>query len=163
MSGLRGWVLLGVFAALSAFALVQWRAADVARLELSDYRGAVERDRRLEAEKAGRELKRLRDEQTGILDAEIQRRKAAEADVGRAAAAGRGLQQQLAAARARYAVAAPGAAGECQAASAAVAVLADLLGRCSERRRELARFADESYAAGRVCERLADSEVTPGE
>lgn len=162
MSRLWGWGVLALFAALGAFALGQWLEAGAVRLELAEYRGEVERDRRQAAESAGRELRRLRDEQREILDDEIQRRKAAEADAVRAAAAGRGLQQQLAATRARFAATSADAAGEREAAGAAIMVLTELLGSCSERRRELAQFADESHAAGKLCERLADAEVGEG-
>ena len=45
----------------------------------------------------------------------------------------------------------PAAARQCQAAGAANAVLAELLGQCADRRIDLARYADETRAAGIEC------------
>lgn len=152
-------VLLGALAVLGGLVLKEWRSAAQAQLELSELRGRVQRERREEAEQVGRELVRLRDQYKEVMDVEIGKRKAAEADAGRAALAGRGLQQQLIATRARFAAATADTAGERETAAATIAVFAELLGRCSERRRELARFADDSHAAGRLCEQLADVET----
>lgn len=94
-------------------------------------------------------------------DAEVIVRRQAEADARRAFAAGVGLQQQLAVVRAAYVSSHTDAADERASAGEAVAMLADLLGRCSERRRELARFADEAHSAGQLCERAFDSLTPP--
>lgn len=94
-------------------------------------------------------------------DAEVLIRRQAEADARRAVAAGVGLQQQLAAVRAAYVSSHTDTAAERASAGEAVALLADLLGRCSERRRELARFADEAHGAGQLCERAFDAVTTP--
>lgn len=97
-------------------------------------------------------LQEIVDEQTRKLDQ-------ARADAAAAAAAGQRLRAQLAAYRR--------AAGQDSAATAirsatdtAASVLADVLGRCSERREELARYADAAREAGATCER-AYGALTP--
>ena len=89
-----------------------------------------------------------------VLDAEHIQRQALAAARARADARARGLHDQLAVTRAAFAalVAHDSAASqECRAAAAAGAVCTELLGRCSDRRRELAQFAEDSNLAGQTC------------
>lgn len=51
----------------------------------------------------------------------------------------------------------PATAGNCQAAEAVTGVLADLLGRATDRASVLADLADRSRAAGQACEAIYDS------
>lgn len=85
-------------------------------------------------------------------DAEQIRRVAAETALRRADAAGRGLRDELQATVAWARGLDSTLASERQAAGQAVAVLADLLGRCDSRRRELAEFADRAASAGQACQ-----------
>ncbi|MDT8998334.1 DUF2514 family protein [Paucibacter sp. APW11] len=87
---------------------------------------------------------------------------AAQHDRDRAAAASRSLREQLATERARAtsASADPEATEGCRAAAASAAMLADLLGRCSGRRRELAEYADRARIAGQFCEQSYEA-LTP--
>lgn len=99
-------------------------------------------------------------------DAELLRRQAAEAAARRATAAVSGLSGELAATKAAFAAdafaadAAASAAGRASAAQA-ITVLADMLGQCSERRRELASYADAAAGAGQACEQSYDALTPP--
>jgi hypothetical protein len=86
-------------------------------------------------------------------DAEIKKREAAEAARRRADVNARSLRDDLQATRAELAALKddPFASPRCKAAAASGAMCADLLGRCSERRRELAEFAESSARAGELC------------
>lgn len=105
------------------------------------------------ARAAGRITKTIQEAQ----DAEHIRRIDAEAAARRAAAATVGLRDELAATRAAVEALDWQLASSRKTAAATVAVLTDLLGQCSERRRELAQYADAAAAAGRVCERTANA------
>ena len=96
------------------------------------------------------------------LDAENLARLDVQAAARRAAVADNSLRGALAraASRARAASADTAATEEREAALAAVPVLTELLGRCSERRLELARFADDARVAGQTCERAYDALTT---
>lgn len=98
-----------------------------------------------------------------ILDAESIARADLQAAARRAAVADSSLRGELArlAGRARAAGADPAATAEREAALAAVPVLTGLLDQCSQRRTELARFADESRLAGQTCERAYDALIAP--
>lgn len=91
--------------------------------------------------------RRLAAQQKATQDAEIQTRKA-RTDAGAAAGAAERLRQQLVAVRAA------GASASNPAASGASATdrLADLLGQCVDRYREVAAAADRAVIAGRTCE-----------
>lgn len=118
-----------------------------------------ERQERAQALATGIEQARLADLQTittqrEALNAAQTKTDDLQRDRDRAAAASRSLRDQLATERARATAAAadPQAAEGCRAAGASAAVLAELLGRCSDRRRELADYADRSRIAGELCQ-----------
>lgn len=85
----------------------------------------------------------------------------ARADAAAAAAAGGRLRAKLAAIQ-RSAGSDTTAAAIRSATGTAAAVLADVLGRCSERREDLARYADAARESGRACERAYDALTPPG-
>lgn len=88
------------------------------------------------------------------LDADHLHQKAVAAAARRADAEHRRLRDELAVARAAFAALAAhdsAAAQECRATAQTAAVCTDLLGQCSERRRELADFAEGSASAAAVC------------
>jgi hypothetical protein len=92
-----------------------------------------------------------------IGDAETIRRKAAEAALHRADAAGQRLHNELQSTRAWARNLDSTLAGERAATLAAVDLLTELHGRCSQERRSISRFADEAAAAGKTCERAFDA------
>lgn len=94
-------------------------------------------------------LQEIVNEQTLKLDA-------ARADAAAATAAGQRLRAQLAAYR-RTAGQDSTSAAIRSATSTSASVLADLLSRCSERREELAQYADIARGAGKTCERAYDA------
>lgn len=94
-------------------------------------------------------LQEIVDDQTLKLDA-------ARADAAAATAAGQRLRAQLAAYR-RAAGQDSTSAAVRSATDTATSVLADLLSRCSERREELAQYADTARGAGKTCERAYDA------
>lgn len=155
----------------SAFALAGFHAmqaanarADAAkvRTEFADYRAAAQRQAREATEAHALETARRIKVQSEVVHAEALKTQAAAADGVRAAAADSGLRNETArlAARGRAAAGDPALAADRQAAGATEAVLAELLGRCSERRRELAGYADSARIAGETCERAYDA-LTP--
>lgn len=148
-------------------AVWQWREATAADGRARIANGAAraaQQAQRDEAKARGVERARADKLQEALNEAHT-KRLAAEADARRAAVADVGLRGELArlAARARAAAQDPAAAAEREAALAAVPVLTELLGRCSERRTELARYADDARLAGRLCERAYDAlTIYPG-
>lgn len=120
---------------------------------------ATERERLATAQTKAVEAARTEERRTNFrrqetLDANHLHQQAVTAALRRADAAARSLRDQLAVTRAAFdALTAHDSAAsqECRAAAQAGAVCADLLGRCSERRRELAVFAEGSASAGAVC------------
>ncbi|RZJ08025.1 MAG: DUF2514 family protein [Rubrivivax sp.] len=140
------------------------RRADTFKTERDSARGQVTAERTARAEDAAERrkeqvlAKRLQENR----DAEIIARRQVEADSRRAAVADSSLRGELArlASRARAAGQDSAVAGEREAALSAVPVLTELLGRCSERRTELARYADDARVAGQVCQRAYDA-LTP--
>jgi len=93
------------------------------------------------------------------MNAEVEQRTAAEAARRKSDAAAVRLRDQLQATRAELAdlQADPGTSESCKAAAATGAVCADLLGQCSDRRRELAAFAESSARAGDLCVRTYEA------
>lgn len=105
-------------------------------------------------EQARTEERRTNFRRQETLDADHLHQQAVQAALRRSDAAARSLRDQLAVTRAAFTalVAHDSAASEeCRAAAQAGAVCTDLLGQCSERRRELALFAEGSASAGAVC------------
>lgn len=150
--------LLGLALAAALLGLAwHWRQASQARISLAEFKATHERQAREALQDQQTRFQRTLKTQQEALDAEQIKRVAAEGDARRAVAAGLGLQQQLAATRDRFAAGDPEAAGRCQAAGETAAMLAELLGRCSERRRELAIFADRAYGAGALCQQLSEA------
>lgn len=146
-------LIVAIAALLGAgFAGWSWRGAEVAELqrqhaqELADARGKA-------LAEAARITHRIQEAQ----DAEHIKRKDAEAAARRSVAAAISLRAELDATREHVAGLDWELASSRETARATVAVLTDLLGQCSERRRELAQFADEAAAAGRLCERSFDA------
>lgn len=90
-------------------------------------------------------------------DAEHLKRKDAEASARRAVSAAVSLRTELAATREHVSGLDWELASSRETAAATVAMLTDLLEQCSDRRRELAQFADEAASAGRLCERSFDA------
>lgn len=103
-----------------------------------------------------------RTNQAEAVHAEVLKTQAARAAAARDSAAARSLHSELArvAARGRAAAADPSASADGQAAATASAVLADLLGQCSQRRSELASYADSARIAGETCQRSYEA-LTP--
>lgn len=145
-------VAIAVLVALLAW---QARAALLAEAELAQVKEAAATAQALQADRHAQETARRIKVQSEVINAEVLRTQEARAAAGRAAAAHDGLRDELAdlASRARAAAADPTAAAEREAAAQSAAVLADLLGQCSERRRELAAFADAAHIAGSTCQR----------
>lgn len=145
-------VAIAVLVALLAW---QARAALLAEAELAQVKEAAATAQALQADRHALETARRIKVQSEVINAEVLRTQEARAAAGRAAAAHDSLLDELAdlAGRARAAAADPSAAAEREAAAQATAVLADLLGQCSERRRELAAFADAAHIAGNTCQR----------
>lgn len=105
-------------------------------------------------EKARAEERRAAFRIQETLDADHLHQQAVQTALRRSDAAARSLRDQLAVTRSAFdALRAQDSAApeECRAAAQAGAVCADLLGQCSERRRELALFAEQSASAGAVC------------
>lgn len=108
------------------------------------------------AVEAAAESIRLAKQQEAVIREQAATLKRARADAAAAAGAHGRLLAQLDAIRAAGARDDSTATAVGQAASTAAAVLADVLGRCSERRRELAVYADDAREAGTACERIHD-------
>lgn len=170
---IRAWlsshlVQLLVAALVGALALAGWQylraeraekaTADV-RAEFASYRADAMAAAARAADDNARETARRLHVQSEVIHAEVQRFQQIQAGAARAAAAHDGLRGELAriAARGRAAAADPQAGPESQAAGSASAMLADLLDRCSARRRELAEFADRAHSAGLACQQSYDA------
>ncbi len=157
-------LLLAVLWGCWAEIRVAQAGAELARAEAAL---SKERQDRAQALDAGIEQARQADlrtitKQREALNAAETQTEALQRDRDRSAAASRSLRDQLAAERARAAAAAadPQATEGCRAAGASAAVLAELLGRCSERRRELAEYADRARIAGQLCQQSYEA-LTP--
>lgn len=153
-------VLAALLAAALAVAGWQYLRAERAETTLAQERAHVERQVAAAVTQARSEEQRRTLKIMEAKDAEFIARQKDQADARRAVAAGVGLQHQLAAIRSAYTSSHTEAAAERASAGQAIAVLTELLDRCSERRRELARFADDAYRAGKTCERSFDA-LTP--
>ena len=95
-------------------------------------------------------------------DAETRRREAADVARRRATAESRSLHDELQATRAELDALKndPSTSPGCKAAAEAGAMCSVLLGRCSDRRAELADFAERSAGAGQFCVRAYEA-LTP--
>lgn len=153
MDAVRAILTAGLLGALVLGGFHFGRAERIAA-EFADYRAKVVDQQRQDQERAITQGLKVRKVQQEAVDAEHIARMAAEADARRAVLAHERLQYDLRSAGVRFSAPGPVASGECEAARETSAMLADLLGRCSERRRELAQFADESHGAGQLCESI---------
>lgn len=165
------YVRLAIAVALLALSFISGYAvrdksaeAEIAKLNAVH---AAEKTKR--AEQHAEDIERVRTEERNTqrkiqeaLDAENAKRTAAEAARRKSDAAAVGLRNQLQATRTELAdlQADPSTSERCQAAAATGAVCTDLLGQCSERRRELAAFAESSARAGDLCVRTYQA-LTP--
>lgn len=158
-------------ALLAALGLAGYQAhrADKAELALATKTSEFAEYRRAAADQAlkvananGLETARRLKVQSEALHAETLKSQAVQAAAARAAAAHGSLRGETArlAARGRAAASDPSLGPECQATGTASAVLADLLGRCSSERRELAQYADRARIAGEACVSSYDA-LTP--
>lgn len=158
---LKACAVLAVLAALG----YQWGRYEHASRLADIYKGQAAAEREARAQDAAeRRIEQVRAKRLQEnLDAERQARLDVEASARRAVAADVSLRGELArlASRARAAGADPAAASERAAAAASVPVLAGLLEQCSERRTELARYADEARIAGLTCQRSYDGLTEP--
>ncbi|CAN7467250.1 DUF2514 domain-containing protein [Variovorax sp. LjRoot175] len=158
------WALL--LAAAVGFGLVkevQVHAAREAtanvRTQLADYKAAAAESGRLAARARLLEVERINTEQRKAVDDAAKETRIALGDLATARGAGDRMRKQIA----RYAEAARRAnerasALERSAAGAdAVGVLANVLGRCSQRVEFLAAYADRARIAGNACERSYDA------
>lgn len=131
-----------------------------ARAETADLRAEFAKAQRAQADRHAEALKHaIALERAAIAklqeaqDAEIQRREAADLARRRADAAARSLRDELQATREQLAALKndPSTSPGCKAAAEAGAMCAILLGRCNDRRAELADFAERSANAGQLC------------
>lgn len=134
--------------------------ANAARSELSQLRRDVAEATARQAIANQREAARRALVQSEVIHAQVQKTAAAEAAADRARTERDRLRDDLAAVVAARTGPDPAAAGECEAAGEAVAVLAGLLNRVGAEREELARFADRAWLAGEACQRSYDA-LTP--
>lgn len=157
---------LVVIVGLGALAVSQRLTIAAVRLELGTERTARATDKAAAAESARLESERIRREEgenrrklQEALDAERKEHERARADAAIADAAAGRLQQRVAAlvAAARQAARDPGPAGGSPPAGDAAGMLADVLGRCIARLRQLGEVADARGIAGSTCERAYDA------
>jgi len=150
-----GWMARGHKADADINALVAQHAKEKAE-RATQHAAHVEQVRKEE-----RDTQRLIQE---AQDAEAQKRMAAEAARRKSDAAARGLHYELQATRAELDALKnnPATPPGCKAAAEAGAMCAVLLGRCNDRRRELADFAESSARAGDLCVRTYDALTPPG-
>lgn len=112
---------------------------------------AAEREAKLQADAA--ETARRLHAQKEITDDARKKAQALAADAQRARDAEQRLRARLAAIAAHPGAGNPAPADGSPPASETSALLADMLGRCGARVRELAEYADAARAAGETCER----------
>ena len=152
--------LASALAVALLLALWQWREASLARAGKADvqhqfdvFKQAATQQALQQSEAHARETARRIKTQSEVIDAQVLKTQAAQAAAARAAAVAGSVRSETdrLAARGRAAAADPALGPEGQAAGAAAAVLAELLGRCSDRRRELAGYADQARIAGEAC------------
>jgi hypothetical protein len=165
-SSIAAAVALAGLAALASYQAIEASAAraDAAKTkgEFDAYQLRAEQQARQATEAAALETARRIKTQSEVIHAEVLKTQAVAADGDRAAAADRSLRDETAriAARGRAAAADPAIAADSQAAGAAAALLADLLGQCSQRRTDLALYADRARNAGDACQQSYDA-LTP--
>lgn len=154
-------VALLLVALVALVAAWQWREATAAAAGRDAANSALRAAQQSlnQSNEARAEETRRADRLQEALNVAHTERQAVEASARRAVAADVSLRGELArlAARARAAAQDPAAADEREAAVAAVPVLTELLGRCNERRTELAQYADDARVAGKLCERAYDA------
>jgi hypothetical protein len=109
--------------------------------------------------KAASESLRLSQAQQGVIDEQTKRIAEVQADAAAAAAAAGRLRSRLDSIARRGPTADPGPVG--QAADPPTSVLADVLIQCSERRAELALYADSAREAGLACQQSYDTLTAP--
>lgn len=120
---------------------------------------AADREAKLQADAA--ETARRLAAQKVITDDARKKVQTLATDAARARSAEQRLRDRLAALTSNPGPADPSAADGGQAASQTTAVLADMLGRCGSRVRELAEYADAARTAGEACERAYESLTAP--
>lgn len=165
--GLRALAALMLAGALfGAGYVVRGAMADA---EVSALKQAQAEERAERAEKHANQIAVVRAEEQATQrliqeaqDAETQKRMAAEAARRRADAAAGGLRDELQATRAELDALKndPATSPGCKAAAEAGAMCSILLGRCNDRRTELADFAESSARAGDLCVRAYEA-LTP--
>lgn len=121
---------------------------------------AQERESKLQADAA--ETARRLAAQKGATDDATKTNKALAVDAARARAAEQRVRQQLAALTANSGTSDPASAAASAPAGETVTVLANMLGRCVSRARELAEYADAARTAGETCERSYEALTMPG-
>jgi hypothetical protein len=164
-------LILATLCLLIAFAGGYSVRATKAEAEIATLVAKHEKATKERAERFARDLTRAVAEERAVQrqlqeaqDAETRRREAADAARHRANAAVVGLRDELADLRAELDAIKgnPAASPGCKAAAEAGAMCAHLLGRCSERRRELAEFAESSAGAGQLCVSAYEALTPPG-
>jgi len=120
---------------------------------LKSYKAEISEAARKAEAKARAEEARIAREHLEALNHAHAQALAVAADRDRARDASRRLRDELAALRASLGAKNPAPAPGGDATDPPASVLADLLGRCSERREELARYADDARLAGETCQR----------
>ena len=169
--------VLRVLVALLLAALVwgTWGEYRIAALkvEKAESEAALQAEKRDRAEKLADGIEQARKDDAAViaaqrkeLDHATTQYRTLQRDVDRLRTATGSLREQLAkirdAASAAASAADPAATFAGKTAAETVSVLTDLLGRCSERRAELARYADDARQAGELCERSYDALTVTG-
>lgn len=152
-----------------------WGEVRVANLRAQVAQGesALQAEKRDRAEKLADGIEQARKDDAAViaaqrkeLDHATTQYRTLQRDVDRLRTATGSLREQLAkirdAASAAASAADPAATFAGKTAAETVSVLTDLLGRCSERRAELARYADDARQAGELCERSYDALTVTG-
>lgn len=152
-----------------------WGEVRVANLRAQVAQGesALQAEKRDRAQKLADGIEQARKDDAAViaaqrkeLDRATTQARALQRDVDRLRTATGSLRSELARIRNAAGAAAsavdPTATLAGKTAAETVSVLADLLGRCSERRAELARYADDARHAGELCERSYDALTVTG-
>lgn len=160
---------------IAAMAWGVWGEMRVAnmRAQVAEAETALQVEKRDRAEKLADGIEQARKDDAAVIAAQrkeldratIQTR-ALQRDIDRLRSATGSLRSELTKIRNAAGAAAsavdPTATLAGKTAAETVSVLADLLGRCSERRAELARYADDARHAGELCERSYDALTVTG-